>query len=108
VAIDRHRLAELRSLALHREAAKRIVQDPSLLAEVRGRVTGWLANGQVHPRYAHQWDEILRGGPREIARAIVRDDEGMRSLRQCTPFAGIVDARTRWAIWDDTARKAAG
>jgi hypothetical protein len=31
----------------------------------------------------------------------------MRALRQCTPFAGVVDPRTRWRIWRETRARTA-
>jgi hypothetical protein len=42
-----HRLAEERSLALHREVARRLKVDPALLETARERVQGWLESGFV-------------------------------------------------------------
>jgi hypothetical protein len=30
---------------------------------------------------------------------LVDPGESARALRQCSPFAGVVDSRTRWSIW---------
>jgi hypothetical protein len=31
--------------------------------------------------------------------ALVDPSERGRALRQCTPFAGALDPRTRWRLW---------
>jgi hypothetical protein len=94
-----HRLAEERSLALHRAVAGRLRQDASLLARARARVAGWLAAGPTHPRYAQAWAEVLRLPLDELCAAITDAGEPARALRQCTPFAGVVPPRERWRIW---------
>jgi hypothetical protein len=35
-----------------------------------------------------------------MLRLIVEDTEEMRALRQNNPFAGVLEARERWAIYD--------
>ena len=47
-----HRLAEERSLALHREVARRLKVDPALLETARERVQGWLESGFVSRTWA--------------------------------------------------------
>jgi hypothetical protein len=95
-----HRLAEERSLALHAEVARRLREDPALLARARARVEAWLADGgPTHPRYAAAWRDLLAADVDDVCATIVDGSERMRALRQCTPFAGVVDPRTRWRIW---------
>lgn len=96
-----HRVAEARSLALHREVARRIRERPELLDEVRARVEAWLRDGSVAIPYARSWWEILSRDLERIVEAILDPSERGRDLRQCTPFAGIIDPRTRWKILDD-------
>jgi hypothetical protein len=31
--------------------------------------------------------------------------EGARALRQCSPFAGVIDPRTRWRIWREVRER---
>jgi hypothetical protein len=93
-----HRVAEERSLALHREVARRLREDPKVLEMARQRVQRWLADGTVPRRWAERWARILEGSAGEVARAITDTGQEARDLRQVTPFAGALDARTRWSI----------
>lgn len=91
-----HRRAELRSLALHREVARRLRADPTLV----DRAKAWLeAHTEVHPHYASAWRVLLDGPLEELCALLESDDERGRDLRQASPFAFVLDARTRWAIW---------
>ncbi|MDX9719150.1 MAG: hypothetical protein RBU37_00275 [Myxococcota bacterium] len=100
-----HRLAESRSLALHRELVARLRAQPSLLQKASARVAEWLKTGAVHPEYARAWARLLSGPAEELFAVLVDPGEQARALRQCTPFAGIVEPRERWRIWRQ-ARKA--
>lgn len=99
MAVDPHRLAEARSLAAHRLIAERIAGEPAILDMARERVAGWIADGSVARAYAEAWREILAGDIASIQRVLGDDSERARALRQCTPFAGAIDPRTRWRIW---------
>jgi hypothetical protein len=97
--MDLHRLAEERSIALHREVAAVLAREPERVAVARARMQGWLDSGRLHPRYAQAWLRLL-DGPREALLAFLVDPgEEARAMRQCTPFAGVLDPRTRWRIW---------
>jgi hypothetical protein len=93
-----HRIAEARSLALHREVARRIREQPELLEPIRARIEDWLRHGSVARFYAQAWQEILSRDLESLLEAIVDPGERGKDLRQCTPFAGILDPRTRWRI----------
>ena len=103
--MDAHRLAEERSLALHRAVADRLLEDPSVLERARQRVRGWLATGDVAAYYATQWDAVLAGSLAEIRAFLVDESEHARAMRQATPFAGAIDPRTRWRIWREVREK---
>jgi hypothetical protein len=106
--MDPHALAEERSLAVHRLVAEKLGQDPALIAAARERVGGWLADGSLHPRYAQEWHTLL-SGPADRLLAVLQDrGEAARALRQCSPFAGVVDARTRWRIWQEVGARYRG
>jgi hypothetical protein len=94
-----HELAEERSLAIHRMVADRLRENPQLIEAARSRVAGWLADGSVHPAYAKAWAELLSGPAQRLLATLVDPGETARALRQCSPFAGVVDPRTRWGIW---------
>ena len=91
-----HELAERRSLELHRLVAERVRADPSLLHAAQGRVRAWLADGPVHPRWAEAWLDVLQRPLDEILNILVDPGPAARDLRQSSPFAGVLDARTRW------------
>ncbi len=99
MGINLHRLAEERSLALHRLVAERARLDPEVLARARARVSEWLVTGATARFYAEAWAEILRRPDEAIFAALVDDSEPARALRQATPFAGVIDPRTRWRLW---------
>jgi len=97
--VNAHRLAEERSLALHRAVAEKLASDPEALERARTRVRSWLDTGEVALHYARSWDEVLSRPLPEIRAFLGEDSEQARALRQVTPFAGAIDARTRWRIW---------
>lgn len=94
----KHRLAEERSLALHREVARRLRDRPELLEVARERVRGWLETGGVPRYWAEAWDEALDGGLDEVIARITDTSENARALRQTSPFAGVLGPRERWEI----------
>jgi len=100
--VNAHRLAEERSLALHRAIADRMSLDESILERARARVRRWLETGEVAPHWARQWNELLGRSVDEIRSFLVEESEEARALRQVTPFAGAIDPRTRWRIWRET------
>ena len=87
-----------RSLALHAEVAERIRSDPTLLERTKRRVRGWLDGGSVAGPYAHAWNAILERPLEEVLHKLVERSEEAHDLRQVSPFAGIIDPRTRWRI----------
>ena len=69
----RHAVAEDVSLELHRAVAKRLLEDPAVVDRARERVDEWLRDGSVARPYAEAC--------------------------QTSPFAGVLDPKTRWSIW---------
>ncbi len=99
--MDPHELAEERSMAIHKLIADLLRKDPSLISTARSRVAGRLADGSVHPAYAEAWHDLLSESMERLLALLEDRGERARALRQCSPFAGIVDPRTRWRIWRD-------
>ncbi|KIG13310.1 hypothetical protein DB30_00358 [Enhygromyxa salina] len=99
MATDPHRLAEARSLAAHQLIAARLADEPELLEMARERVASWLEDRSVARAYAEAWRDLLARDVAGIAVAIIDPSEHGRALRQCTPFAGALDPRTRWRLW---------
>ncbi len=97
--LDSQRLAEKRSLALHRRVAELLREDPELLSKVRKRVASWLAGGHPSAAYLRRWEELLALPLADLTAVLEEDSEVARELRGASPFAGIVDPRERWRIW---------
>jgi hypothetical protein len=89
---------EERSIALHQAVAERLREDPGLIDRARDRVDAWLTEGLVHRVYGEAWRDLLSGPFDRLLAVLTRDDDDARTLRQCSPFAGVLDPRTRWRI----------
>jgi hypothetical protein len=101
----RHRLAEERSLALHRLVAARLLEDPELLEAARERVRGWLRDRSVGEGWAREWLEVLDRPLEEVVILLTDPSERFRQLRQTSPFAGVLDPRTRWQTWREVGER---
>lgn len=97
--MDPHRLAEERSLELHRAVAERLRGEPELRERALRRVVQWQKDGSVHPHYAQLWEQVLSGSIDDICALLVERSERALALRSVTPFAGVIDPRERWRIW---------
>ncbi len=104
--MDPHRLAEERSLAIHRIIAERLRSSPELAEAARARVLDWSARGLMHPKYAAEWLQLFEGPRERLLEVIVDGGESSRALRQTTPFTGIVTPKERWDLWRRVARLA--
>jgi hypothetical protein len=93
-----HHVAEERSLALHREVARRLRANPELLERARERVTRWQRDGSVARLWADAWADVLGRSLDEVIEAITDAGETGRNMRQTSPFAGAIDSATRWQI----------
>ena len=96
---DGHRIAEERSLALHRLVAERVLASPELVDEARARLKRWLATGAFDPSWGTRWLEILDRPTEDLAALLTDPGQRARDLRQSSPFAGAIDPRERWAVW---------
>ena len=103
--MDAHRLAEERSLALHRLIAEILRDNPERVALARARVQLWQQDGSVSARYSHEWARLLDGPLEVLLHTLVDESEHARALRQATPFAGLIDPRTRWRIWREVRER---
>ena len=103
--MDRHRLAEERSVAYHRVIARRLLEKPAILDAARRRVSEWLADETAAPAAA-RWATVLAGDPASIAAFLVERSEAADELRQSSPFAGALRPRERWQIWREVRDRA--
>lgn len=104
-AMDGHRLAEERSLALHREVARILREEPDRVFEALQRVRAWRRSGAAHPHYLDAWERLLTGPLEDLLAALTDESETARAMRQATPFAGVVGPRERWKIWAEVRTK---
>jgi len=103
--MDRHRLAEERSVAYHRAIAERLGEQPEILANARRRVEAWLASGEGARFYTRRWADVLAGDVPSIAAFLTERSELADELRQSSPFAGALRPRERWQIWRETRER---
>jgi hypothetical protein len=103
--VDQHRLAEERSLAYHELVGARLITDNSVVLRARTRVEQWSKDGSVHERWVAAWRRLLTLAPAELQRALVERSDEANALRQVTPFAGVIDPRTRWRLWRDVRER---
>ncbi|MBV8199338.1 MAG: hypothetical protein JOZ15_01820 [Acidobacteria bacterium] len=104
--MDRHRLAEERSVAYHRVIAGRLGDQPAILDAARRRVANWLTDEAAAPAAAARWAAVLAGDPASIAAFLVERSEAADELRQSSPFAGALQPRERWQIWREVRDRA--
>jgi uncharacterized nucleotidyltransferase DUF6036 len=94
-----HELHDQFSLAAHVEIAERIRQNPTLLETPRRRLADWARARALHPRYLDAWNELLAGPLEKLIEVLGDPGEWPTALRHTSPFAGILDVRTRNRIW---------
>lgn len=56
-------------------------------------------------RWTREWLEVLDRPHQEIAAVLTDPGEHSRQLRQTSPFAGVLDAKTRWEIWRSVGKQ---
>jgi hypothetical protein len=91
-----HDRADLRALAYHRAVARRL--NRAGIDEALHRVWKWRDEGKLDPRYAEQWERLLRSKVSEVRKAITEDSPRGRDLRQNSPFAGMLSEPERRRI----------
>lgn len=97
--MDPHRLAELRSIALHRAIGDRIIRQPELVDDARRRLHALAAEGKTDAHYRDEWLAVLVEPIPRIVAFLGEDTERARDLRQATPFTAVISPRDRWQIW---------
>ncbi len=96
-----HRRIDLRSLAMHRAIAGKLLAGDLRPIKIGLRnIEHWTPTAGRSIPYLVQWREILSKPPEEIAALIVEDSEKMAALRQASPFAGALTPKERWRIYD--------
>lgn len=94
--VDGHRVPELRSLAYHRALARRLRRP--MVDDALHLIWQWRDTGKIDPRYAEQWEGVLRQPISEIRKVLREDSPFARDLRQNSPFAGLLTEPERRKI----------
>ena len=95
-----HERIDRRSIALHRAIAEKLRANPALLEIARDNIARHAPTAGRSQHYWDAWRTVLAMPLEDMLRLIVEDTEEMRALRQNNPFAGVLEARERWAIYD--------
>jgi hypothetical protein len=99
-----HRKIKERSLALHREIAIKIRENPSLLLDVRQRLedaVGSERHSESVKDALREWFHILDHKPMsEIIELLIDPGEEAARLRQSSPFAGILSEAERRRVFN--------
>ena len=85
-AYSGHERIDQRSIALHRAIAEKLAANPELLQIARDNLTRLTQKGSRSQPYWDAWREILK--------------RPLTAMRQATPFAGVLEPRERWAIYE--------
>lgn len=103
-----HERIDRRSLALHQAIADKLRVHPALLEIARENLDRWsAAQGRSQP-YWDAWRVLLDLPLEELLDRLVEESEHMTAMRQATPFAGVLTARERWAVYDRFAAEHPG
>jgi hypothetical protein len=95
-----------RSLHLHTVIAGRLREDPeAIVAAARSNLARMrvLHSGAVD--LLDEWAELLGAPIDDLVARLISMDERARSLRQATPFAGILSAAERASAYRDFRRR---
>jgi hypothetical protein len=90
-----HERVQERSLRLHAAVAERLAAEPSLVEAAKARVQRWLEDGSVARHYAEAWRDLFVAPRDDLLARLTEPAERMHDLRQVSPFAGVLDPRTR-------------
>ena len=90
---DAHDRAADLALAYHCALAGRLSREQ--VNEALRTVWRLRDRGQMHPRYADEWERILTGSLNDIRSTITSESEFARDLRQNSPFAGALSEPER-------------
>jgi hypothetical protein len=95
-----HRVSDIRSLALHALIARKVVEDSSAIVRARENLERWAASQGATELWMEEWRRILDRPAEQVALFLVSVSDDAFRLRQSSPFAGVLPAEERRALWD--------
>ena len=96
---DAHDRAERRNRAYHAALAQRLRRQT--VDRALHQLWRWNEEGNIDPRYAAEWESVLRRPLPEIKRVLTDDSQHARDLRQSSPFAGTLSEAERRKILEE-------
>lgn len=95
-----HRRVEAWSIRYHQLVAHKLRANPELvLQKARANLDRLRRQHPSSEPYMARWQALLDGPLDTLLAVMVSPEEDARALRQCTPFAGILTPRERWAAF---------
>ena len=90
-----------RSLAMHCLVAKKLLANPSLIAQARSTLARWRAQAREPlPSDFLEWACVLEGRPEEIAAFLASTSEDATRLRQSSLFTDLLTPEERAVIYE--------
>lgn len=94
-----HGRVDERSLAMHRLVAEKVPANPALLDVARDNLRRWQEMDGSPVLTLSEWEDILSGTAAQVTEFLEERSERATRLRQSSPFAGILTAAERQAIY---------
>ncbi|QIK83386.1 helix-turn-helix transcriptional regulator [Sanguibacter sp. HDW7] len=95
------RREDRKSFELHRSIVRKLRADPDeVTRRAAAGVSRLLSSPHLGPqgrRWVQEWAEAVESGPEVLERLSLRDDEHGASLRQVSPFFGVLSTEERLA-----------
>lgn len=92
--------SDQRSLALHREIARKLREDPSLWRIPLENIARWKRRTGILSPAVLEWEQLLATqSPAQILEILESDAEEPTRLRSSSPFTGILTVSERAAIF---------
>ena|SRR5436190_2008772 len=94
-----HQQIDQRSLAMHRLIAAKIRRDRALFEKAKATLARWRDNVSGHSQpYLEEWERLMNQNMEACLGVAVQDTEWAAAMRQCSPFAGALTNRERFAF----------
>ncbi len=94
-----HMFHDVLSAALHALAARKILDNPSLIKRARGALDRWISKQLPAPQIFVEWRHILAGTPQQIAAVAMSLTEEATRLRSSSPLGCLLTPSERAALY---------
>lgn len=103
LAGGRHRVTELRSQAMHRRVAEKLVLQPGLKQQALARLERLRQLNPASAIYLERWRELLQGDELQLLRKMTESGDQADALRQASPFTTLLGEKERKRIFEQFA-----